>query len=189
MRSRRQGVLTALAAAVLVVAFGGAGPASASATTTPQVSLVLSAATCNPAGTPGIRGTVAATVTGTTMKFGQLVAFEFQPISDPAFAPFTWTGGSVATWIDEGGYKTGVASETRTIDTTNPAMWDRGNYSKDIWFGSKTDSWWHLNYSVSMTSRMTSYQVTHGWYVSCPTGTIIDAATLRTIEQAPMPRT
>jgi hypothetical protein len=179
--------VTVLASLILVTVWSGTTLTWAA--TTPVVTLQLSGVACDPGGVAGIRATGSATAAGTSIRSSQILAFEFQPISDPAYAPFTWTGGSVATWIDEGNFKQTVTSDTRSIDTTNPTMWDKGNYSKGIWFGSKADSWWLLLYNVSTgTTRGFPSTSSVEWYVSCPTGRIVDAATLLPIDQAPMPR-
>jgi hypothetical protein len=181
MRSRHARMLTGLVA--LSVALGVVSPTLGAAT--PVAHLSLSGIVCDPGGHPGLRATAKATVANTTVRYAQLVIFEFQPISDPAFAPFTWTAMSVATWISEDSFKTGSAADSRTLDTTDRRTWNRGNYADGIWFESKSDSWWLVDYSVTLGSRAANQQ-NIGWYVSCPAGSVVDSAGLRTIEQVEM---
>ena len=166
----------ATAIAMLLVA-GSAVPTLSGTGAAPALDGRITGATCNPAGHAGLRVTASASVTGGTLRGETLFVGEFQAIADPAFAPFPWTGSTLANWQRNDGWRRGPASDTPTLDTTDPQSYDHWNHAVDLWTGSALDSWWFVSYEASTSTG----RILDRWYVSCPSGTHVDGNHLRQV--------
>jgi hypothetical protein len=168
-------------ASLLAIAIAGSisAPTAARTGTTPTVHAQLGPVTCNPAGTPGLRISASASVTNGTLRGAQLFVGEYQPVADPAYSPFSWTGMTLANWTSGDSWRRAVTSDTRTLDTRDAHTWNTRNHAIGLWTSTRPDSWWIVNYVV-WPSGMDEVEVQ--WFVSCPGGTHVDGATLLPIE-------
>ena len=174
----RVAVRAALSAAIAVVLIVGTSvPVLSGSRPTPVVTAKILSVTCNPAGVPGLRVTASGTATGGTLRGADMYVGEFQAVSDPAYAPFPWTGATLANWTNRDGWRQGVAADTRTLDTTDPYTFNQWNHAVDLWSRSDASSWWIVIYDAWASSSRASAE----WYVSCPGGTHVDGTALREI--------
>ncbi len=129
-------LLRAALAALLVIALadGAAQPVLArSPRVSPVVQASIDSVTCNPGGEAGLSVAASATVTGGVIKSASLFVGEYQAVTDPTYAPFSWNAMTLANWGNSDSWRRGTAADSRTLVTGDPYTWDWRNHATDLW--------------------------------------------------------